>query len=98
MEGLEHKLSSIRDQLRKVLDDGINGQHSVSSDVGMSVLKVGSDSFNERLEQLLVVQLAEETKCTSSHVLIGIVQVTQQSVTAIVRMSQTVVQTKLRAE
>ena len=43
--------------------DGVNGQHSISADVGVSVLKAGPDGRHQRLKKLGLLQLTKKTKC-----------------------------------
>lgn len=81
VESLKNHFSSVRDQLREVLDDGIDGQNRITTYISVAVLEVSSHGFNQRLKQLLVVELAQEAQCASSNVFIGIVQIPEQCVT-----------------
>lgn len=55
--------------------NGINGQHRISPNVGMTVFKTLSDSWHQWLQQLGLLQLTQESKCGTLDKLIRMLQV-----------------------
>lgn len=55
--------------------DGVNGQDGISSHITVTVLQTGADGWHERLQQLRLLQFAEETQRGATDELIGMLQV-----------------------
>lgn len=55
--------------------DGVNSQDGVPAHVTVTVLQAGPDRRHERLEQLRLLQLAQETQSGAADELIGMLQV-----------------------
>lgn len=55
--------------------DGIYGQDSISAHIAVTVLQAGPDSRHERLKQLRLFQLAQETQSGAPDELVGVLQV-----------------------
>lgn len=57
--------------------DCVNGQDSIAAHITVTVLQTGPDGRHERLEQLRLLQFAQETQCGATDELIGMLQVLQ---------------------
>lgn len=68
-----------------VLVDSVDGEDSVLADERMTVLEAGSDRRNERLEELRLAHLLQEAKSRAADVLVGMLQVVTDGVTAVSR-------------
>lgn len=55
--------------------DGVNSQDGVPAHIAVTVLQAGPDRRHERLEQLRLLQLAQETQSGAADELIGMLQV-----------------------
>ena len=57
--------------------DGVDGQDGVAAHVAVSVLQAGPDGRHQGLQQLRLLQLAEETQGGATDELVGMLQVLQ---------------------
>lgn len=55
--------------------DGVNGQDGISSHITVTVLQTGPDGWHERLQQLWLLQFAQETQRGATDELIGMLKV-----------------------
>lgn len=55
--------------------DGVNGQDSIAAHITVTVVQAGPDRWHERLKQLGLLQLAQETQSGAADELIGMLQV-----------------------
>lgn len=55
--------------------DGVNGQDGISAHVAVTVLQTGPDGRHERLQQLWLLQFAQETQRGATDELVGMLQV-----------------------
>lgn len=55
--------------------DGVNCQDSVAPHVAVTVLQAGPDGWHERLQQLRLLQLAQEAQGGATDELVGMLQV-----------------------
>lgn len=70
----KHRLSPSR-KWSVVPIDGVNGQDGISPHVTVAVLQTGPDGRHERLQQLWLLQLAQETQRGATDELIGMLKV-----------------------
>lgn len=55
--------------------DGVNCQDSIAAHITVTVFQAGPDRWHERLEQLRLLQLAQETQSGATDELVGMLQV-----------------------
>ena len=55
--------------------NGVDGQHSIASDVRVSVLQTLSDGWHEWLHQLWLFQLAQESQSGATDKLVGVLKI-----------------------
>lgn len=55
--------------------DGVNGQDGISTNITVTVLQTGADRWHERLQQLGLLQFAQESQRGATDELIGMLQV-----------------------
>jgi len=75
LQEVGYELGRIRHQEIKVLVDGENGHDCVAAYVAVLVLQAGADRRHQRLQQLGLLQLAQEAKCGAADELVGMLQV-----------------------
>jgi len=63
------------------LVEGVDGQHRVAAHVAVAVLQIGEDGGHEGLQDLLLLDAAQEAQRDAADVLIGVLQVVAQILT-----------------
>ena len=56
-------------------EDGVNGHDSIASDVGVTMLQTGTDRWHQRLQQLWLLQLAQEAQGGATNEFIRVLQI-----------------------
>jgi hypothetical protein len=74
---MENHFRSIRNELSELfsLVDAVNGENGVATHIAMTMLEVGNDRTNQGLQQFEFLEFGDETKSTSSNVLVGMFEV-----------------------
>ena len=75
LEKVGDQLGRVRDEKVKVLVDGEDGHDGVAAHVGVPVLQAGADGGHEGLQQLGLLQLAQEPQGGPPDELVGVLQV-----------------------
>lgn len=76
MKAIRHSLrTSAKSSNGVVPIDGVNGQDSITSHITVTVLQTGADCWHEWLQQLGLLQFAQETQRGATDELIGMLQV-----------------------
>ena len=75
VQEVRYQLRGVRDEEIKVLVDGEDGEDRVPADIGVPVLQTGADGGHQGLQQLGLLQLAEESQGGPADELVGVLQV-----------------------
>lgn len=75
-----HQLRPIGEQVLKRAEDGKHSEHGIAPHEGVTVLQILLDGGHERLEDLGLLELAEEAKRAAANVLVRVHQVVAQPV------------------
>ena len=70
----------IRNEGLMLLVDHVDGQDGVAAHIRVAVLEAGSDRRDKRLEDLGLLELAEEAKCAATNVLIRMLKIVPQGI------------------
>mmetsp|Transcript_6869 Transcript_6869/g.15686 ORF Transcript_6869/g.15686 Transcript_6869/m.15686 type:complete len:220 (+) Transcript_6869:2053-2712(+) len=79
-EGI-HELGSIGDESFPMQSMGMkDGQYGILTDILMTMLQTGLNTWNERSQNFLILDCTQETKHRSPNVLIGVVQIIHERI------------------
>ena len=81
-EDLFNQLGAVGDQVFKAFVDREDCEHSIAAHKGVTVLKVILDGRDERLKDLSLLKLAEESKRAAADVFVRMREVVPQVVAA----------------
>jgi hypothetical protein len=75
VEEVEDELGSVGNEEREGLVDAVDGQHGIAAHIGVAVLEVGAHGGHQRLEDLCLLELAQEAQRAAPHVLVRVVEI-----------------------
>mmetsp|Transcript_2259 Transcript_2259/g.3157 ORF Transcript_2259/g.3157 Transcript_2259/m.3157 type:complete len:216 (+) Transcript_2259:704-1351(+) len=78
---LSNQLWCVWHQVLEALVCVVNGEHGISSHVAVSMLEVGAQRCNQRLQDVLLAHFAEKSQRGATNKLVGVVEIVSDHVT-----------------